>query len=242
MLLPPRYHRFLDRPSEMKMTIPTTCQPIAQEIEDLRAERTDLQLELQQAPTGQKAALATRIKALNRRIRVLEDRLADCLRDTPPPPPPPPPLEAVFTGTATITTTNASAPGPFTASVNLGVIFNAARTFVGITSFPPIATTPFPTPVGDNVTTVTRSGGGSGSYAAGTIVLPLALHFDQSIDLPFLEEDSNLAVVLSTAGPGGSPVDGNGSVKLLGTGVFNGGFLGGSTGTITIVGTISPVP
>lgn len=224
------------------MTFPMACSPIAVEIEELKAERADLQAELQQAPTGQKAALATRIKALNRRIQVLEDRLADCLRDTPPPPPPAPPLEAVFTGTATITTSNTSAPGPFTAAVTIGVIFNAARTFVGITSFPPIPTAPFPTPIGDNVTTVSRSGGGSGTYAAGTIVLPLVLHLDQSIDLPFVEEDSDLALVLTTTGTGGSPVDANGSVSLTGTGTFTGGFLNGSTGTVNIAGTISPVP
>ena len=223
------------------MAIPDACQPIADEIAGLEAERRDLQAELQQAPTGQKAFLVRQIRAINRQLVLLNDRLADCLSVTPPPPPPPPPLEATFSGTATITTTNASAPGPFSTSISLVLIFDSARTFLGITSFPPIATAPFQTPVGTNVTTVSRAGGGQGSYAAGAIVLPLALHFDQSLDLPFFEEDSDLALVLTT-NPPGSAVDAAGSVTLVGSGPFTGGFLGGSTGTVTIAGTISPAP
>jgi hypothetical protein len=223
------------------MALPDACQPIADEIAALEQERNDLQADLQQAAPGQKAHLATQIKALNSRIATLSNQLADCLRDTPPPPPPPPPLQATFAGTATITTTNASAPGPFTSPIVLGLIFDGARTFVAITSFPPIATAPFPTPVGTNVTTVSRTGGGQGSYAAGAIRMPLILHFDQSIDLPFFEEDSDLSVLLTTDPPG-SPVDPAGSVSLAGSGPFSGGFLGGATGTLTIVGAISPVP
>jgi hypothetical protein len=121
------------------------------------------------------------------------------------------------------------------------LVFDAARTLVGITSFPPIATQPFGTPFGDNVTTVTKTGGGFGSFANGNIVMPLTLHFDQSLDLPFFDEDSDLTVGLST-NPPGSPVDGSGGVTLAGSGVFQQGFLGGATGTLSITGTISPVP
>jgi hypothetical protein len=223
------------------MAIPDACQPIADEIAGLEAERRDLQAELQQAPTGQKAFLVRQIKAINSQIAVLSDQLADCLRDTPPPPLPPPPLDATFRGTATITTTNGSAPGPFSSPVSLSLIFDGARTFVAITSFPPIATPPFQTPVGTNVTTVSRIGGGQGSYAGGAIIMPLTLHFDHSIDLPFFEEDSDLGLVLTT-NPPGSPVDPSGTVGLVGSGPFTGGFLGGSTGTVTIAGTITPTP
>jgi hypothetical protein len=223
------------------MSIPSACQPLADEIAGLEQERRDLQAELQQAPTGQKAFLATQIKALNRRIAALNDQLADCLRDNPPPPQPPPPLEAVFSGAATITTTNSSAPGPYSSSISLGLIFDAARTFVAITSFPSIATPPFSTPVGTNVTTVSKSGGGQGNYGSGAITMPVTLHFDQSLDLPFYEEDSDLSLVLTT-NPPGATVDGGGSLTLTGTGVFSGGFLGGSSGTLTIAGVISPVP
>jgi hypothetical protein len=223
------------------MTIPVQCQGIADSIADMEAERRDFQAELQQAATGQKAFLAAQIKALNRKIAVAHDQLTDCLQLFPPPPPPPPPLEAVFSGTATITTTNSSAPGPYSSAVQIGLLFDSARTFVAITSFPTIATDPFDTPFGPNVTTVTKNGGGFGSYAGGSIAVPLGLHFDQSIDLPFFEEDSDLSVGLST-NPPGSPVDSNGAVTLAGSGVFGSGFLNGATGTLTIAGTISPVP
>jgi hypothetical protein len=73
------------------------------------------------------------------------------------------------------------------------------------------------------------------------ILMPLTLHFDQSIDLPFYDEDSDLSLVLST-NPPGAPVAANGSVTLTGSGLFTGGFLGGSTGTVVITGVIAPVP
>jgi hypothetical protein len=223
------------------MAIPDTCQPLADEIAELEQERNDLQAELQQAPTGQKASLATRIKALNRRIATLEDQFTECLRNAPPAPEPLPPLAATFAGTATITTTNASAPGPFAAPITLALILDGARTFIAITTFAPISTVPFSTPFGSNVTTVSKTGGGQGSYANGAIVMPLTLHFDQSLDLPIVDEDSDLALVLRTDPPG-SPVDAAGAVSLAGSGTFSGGFLGGATGTLTIAGTISPVP
>src|SRR5688572_24480896 len=125
------------------MSVPAECLELAQSIEALEQERRDLQEELRTAATGQKAFLVAQIRAVNRQIAALSDQLADCIANTPPPPPPPPPLPAVFAGTATITTTNSSAPGPFTAAVQLGLLFDGNRTSVLITSFPPIATQPF---------------------------------------------------------------------------------------------------
>jgi hypothetical protein len=225
----------------MSANVPSECRELANGIASLEQERNDLQEELHHAAPGEKPAIVAQIRALNRQISAARDQLADCIANAPPPPPPPPPLAATFTGTATITTTNSSAPGPFTAGVQLGLFFDGARTFVVITSFPPIATTPFSTPFGPNVTTVTKTGGGSGSFANGNIVMPLTLHFDQSLDLPFFDEDSDLPLGIST-NPPGSPVDGSGGVTLAGSGVFQGGFLGGATGTVSITGTISPVP
>jgi hypothetical protein len=223
------------------MSLPPECQKIANSIEALEGERRSLQEELRTAAPGEKPFIASQIKAINRQIGALHDQLTDCIANTPPPPQPPPPLTATFSGTATLTTTNSSAPGPFTFGVQLGLQFNGARTSVLITSFPPIATQPFPTPFGNNVTTATKTGGGFGSYATGNIVMPLSLHFDQSLDLPFFEEDSDLTLGLST-NPPGSPVDAAGAVTLAGNGVFQGGFLGGATATLSISGTISPAP
>ena len=150
-------------------------------------------------------------------------------------------FEATLTGNATITTTYAQAPGPYTESIQIGLTFNDSRTAVHVTSFPLIKTEPFATPFGTNVTTITKTDGGSGTYAAGAMSMPLTLRFDHSIDLPFLQEDSTLDLALSTDPPG-APVDAAGTVKLVGSGNFQGGILGGSTGTLTIEGSISPVP
>lgn len=225
----------------MSPSIPSACRELADSIKAFEQERNDLQEELQHAAPGDKPGLVMQIRALNRQISAARAQLTDCIANNPADPPPPPPLAAIFIGTATITTTNSSAPGPFPAGVRFGLLFDAARSFVTITSFPPIATQPFTTPFGPNVTTVTKTGGGSGSFANGNIVMPLTLHFDQSLDLPFIEEDSDLPIGVST-NPPGSPVDGSGRVTLAGSGVFQGGFLGGATGTVSITGTISPVP
>jgi hypothetical protein len=150
-------------------------------------------------------------------------------------------LDATFTGNATITTTYAQAPGPYVESIEIGLNFNDARTAINITSFPVIKTEPFSTPFGTNVTTITKIGGGSGTYNAGAISMPLTLRFDHSIDLPLFQEDSTLEVVLSTDPPG-TPVDTAGAVKLVGAGNFQGGILNGSTGTLIIEGTVAPVP
>jgi hypothetical protein len=223
------------------MALPPECQAIQDNIEGLEQERRSEQEELQQAAPGQKPSIIQRIRAINRQIVALEDQLAQCIATTPPPPPPPPPLSATFTGTASITTTFSQAPGPFTQSVQFGLFFDGFRTFISITGFPAITTAPFSTPFGSNTTTVTKIGGGSGSYASGNIVMPITLRFDQSLDLPFFEEDSTLGLVLTTNSPG-SPVNAGGNVSLVGSGTFQDGVLGGSTGNLTIAGTISPVP
>jgi PASTA domain len=230
----------LSTTKEVGVPVPAECQSIQDEIDALQQERESLQEELQEAPPSQKPGLIAQIRALNAQIRAAGDRLADCIGDSGPPPPPPPPLEARFDGTATITTTFGQAPGPYTQPVRFNVLLNGARTAIAIASFPTIQAT-FDTPFGRNTTTVTRTSGGSGSYAAGNIVMPLGLHFDQSIDIIFVEEDSDLNVVLTT-NPPGSPVSPEpfGSVTLVGSGTFNGGILGGSTGNLTISGTISP--
>jgi hypothetical protein len=150
-------------------------------------------------------------------------------------------LEATFTGTATVTTSYGQARGPYTQPLEMGLAFNDTRTAVHITSFPVIKTEPFSTPFGSNVTTITKTGGGSGTSAGGAITMPLRLKFDHSIDLPFFQEHSTLDVVLSADSPG-SPVDPGGAVKLVGSGTFQGGLLNGSTGSLTIDGTITPVP
>ena len=223
------------------MALAPACQAIADEIAAMEAEKRDLQLELQSAPTNQKAFLAAQIKSLIRQVAAANVRLTNCIMTSgPTAPPPPPPLDSVLSGTATLTTTFAQATGPFVVPVSIQATFNGARTFVGITSFPPL-TAQFNTPLGPNTCTITKASGGTGSYAAGQMSIPIVLHFDQSIDLPFFDEDSNLSLVLSTNAPG-QPVNTSGQIMLSGSGTFTGGVLNGSSGTVAVDGAFNPVP
>src|SRR6185437_7743132 len=131
------------------------------------------------------------------------------------------------------------APGPYYNEVRFKVVISGDRTVITIAFFPTIQTS-FDTDFGTNTTTITRTGGGTGSYAAGRIVMPITLHFDHSIDIPLFEEDSDLSLELSTDPPG-SPVTPEpfGNVTLVGSGQFIGGILGGSTGTLKVSGKFS---
>lgn len=218
------------------MPIPAACQSIEDEIDEVRQDRDQLNDELGHASGGEERALLRLIKRLDLRLVGLQKQLADCIASQPPELPP---IEAIFTGISELTTTFTSAPGPYFNDVRFKLLINGDRTVITITSFPAI-TALFDTPLGSNQTTVTRTGGGTGSYAAGAIVVPITLHFDHSIDLPLYEEDSDLSFELSTDPPG-SPVTPEpfGNVTIAGSGRFIGGILGGSTGTLTVRGTIA---
>lgn len=219
------------------MTIPTVCQPLAATVEELEQERRGLQAELQVAPTGQKARLATAIKALTKRIGSARDDLTDCLATADPPPPEPSPMDAVLAGVATLSTSSPHVPDPIVEDVKIGLVFDGSRTFVGITSFPPI-TRKGPTPLGDNTTSVTKTGYGAGSHTNGQIVLPVKLHFDNDV---VAIGDWDLVLTLATF-PHGSAITPAGAVTITGSGTFSGGILEGSTGTLTVAGVITPVP
>jgi len=147
------------------------------------------------------------------------------------------PFSATFTGTATMTTTNENARGPYTSDIRLGLNFDDCGSTVRITDFPPIAVT-FPTPVGDNTTTVTMPTGGVGHLEYGRMDVPVGLRFGNTI----LAAGTSFAdMTLSTSSPGGSALR-DGNITLVGSGRFRGGFLNGSNCTITVSGTISPAP
>lgn len=92
--------------------------------------------------------------------------------------------------------------------MQIGVRFSPDRRDVEIVSFPSFTTKEFGTPFGKNRTTVSLKAGGRGSYdpRTGRLVLPVTLHFDQSLDVPFVEEDADVALTLTTDGDRGSHV------------------------------------
>lgn len=130
----------------------------------------------------------------------------------------------------------------------LGTMFNAARTIVQVTSFPPIIVGPFSTVVGPNTTTITHSAGGIGRFTetTGDIAVSIDLFFNHSIDILFYEEDSTLPFMLGTGSSGtlvGAPLNrGTCGLTLVGTGVFSGRFLGSSLATLTIAGALADLP
>lgn len=148
-----------------------------------------------------------------------------------------PALSATFNGTATMTTTNDNARGPFTSDLRLSLSFEDCRATLRITEFPPISVT-FPTPIGDNTTTVTMPSGGTGTFATGRIDIPVSLRFGNTIAAG---GTSVADMTLSTGSSGGSPLR-DGSVTLVGSGRFRGGFLNGSTCNLIVSGTITPAP
>jgi hypothetical protein len=219
-----------------ELALPLTCGALTEELGDLRATRIDLRSLLREFPGSEK--ITVRIAQLTQQIDALQLELDQCLRTSEVIP-----VEVTFVGTATLTTTFVPAPGPFVQALSMGLLFTADRTQVFITSFTPITTAAFPTPFGSNFTTITKSPeGGSGAYSNGDVVIPITLHFDQSLDLPALVEDSDLKLSLSTQAKGGSKLSSGGHIDLAGSGVFDNGILQGSTGTLVVNGMLMRAP
>jgi hypothetical protein len=132
------------------------------------------------------------------------------------------PLDTRFLGKATMSIPEFKVTE--SRDVNLGIRFGAKRKDVEITEFPPIVTKRFSTPLGSSKSTVTLASSSTGTYdrTTGQIVIPVKLAFDQSLDVPVVDEDAGLDVELRTDAEGGSPVDAAGNVTLAANGEFRG--------------------
>lgn len=223
------------------------CDPISEEISRLRDQRASLWEDLRADSEGEaghlKWAVMAEIAATNRAIAEKEQELNACLaehgiRQA---------LLTTFNCTATLTTTHPFAPGPFETIMALGVWFDPARSQLRIVNFPPVAVGPFPTPAGNNITTISLVSGGVGTFssATGEISTAITLLFDHSAELPipFYEEDSTLRLLLGSGSAGtlvGAPYDETTRrATLVGTGVFAGGILGGARGDLVAAGTFA---
>ena len=128
--------------------MPAVCNQLTGEVADLKAERVDLQTQLQHAAPAEKGALASQIKKLNSQIASKEKLLTTCnsangKQDQ----------AATFTGTATLTTINPNAPGPFVVNISIGFVYQAWRhDQIVVASFPAIVFGPYSTPAGSNTT------------------------------------------------------------------------------------------
>jgi hypothetical protein len=208
----------------------------------VRQDIEDLQFELKHGAPEDRPAIRAKIREDNKKLVTLRAQLAECIASQPPIPPP---TEAYFIGSSEFTTTNDNAPGPFPDDLAFRMNIGGDLATITIETFPPLGAV-FDTPLGRGTTTVTLIGGGTGSYDAGKISLQITLHFATTIELPVGDttDSSDLSIVLSTDPPQGSPVTPApgpfGKVRLFGSGQFIGGFLGGSTGTLKVIGTIKP--
>jgi hypothetical protein len=221
------------------------CEDLKDKVDALKDQIIMLQDELSVAPSNQKPLLAAKIKKLNQALAKAQADLKACYIEHEEGQ-----LTATLSGTATLTTTEPNASGPFQKPVTIGLFFPIGREVVAIESVSPIVTDPFPTDLGMNTTTVTKvaSWPGSSNPTYGTLALALRLKFDHSVDAPLYEEDSTLQLTLTTGKSEfgalhGSPINqSTGAVKLVGENIFQGGYLGGQKGRITITGTIHPIP
>ncbi len=169
-----------------------------------------------------------------------------------------------FAGNVATSTTHNSARGPFNNPLLLGLQFSRNRCVVTMTSFPAI-TFEAPTPIGPIAVTVSKVGGGTGNFfpVTGQFTMPLNFFFNYDT---VLTGDDSAATTLTTGNTisqrgtfnltgvrftstNNAPIDQCGStvagttitcsVTLVGTTIFQNGFLGGNEGSFVARGTIS---
>jgi hypothetical protein len=133
--------------------------------------------------------------------------------------------------------------------INIGLRFSVDRTRVDITSFPTVVTEPFDTPFGETTSEISLPSSSTGELRRddGLLSLPVTLHFDQSLNIPLIDEDGSLGVELRSDSPGGQLLDSTtGDVALVGSGRFDGDGatnpLDGQACTISVSGRLTPVP
>ncbi len=210
---------------------------------EIQAALAPLQAELQEADPGMKTAIIKEINKTREEIsknspnakKVADAQKAyykcilDCGGKLP--------LNATFQGTVSVETSNADAAGPFSESLNIGILFSAFdHAGIGIISFPPIVIGPYEIPGGTMTTTVSLIGGG-GTFNPKTkmITLSLSLYFNHSSGIA---GDSPHDIQLTTT----TALNKDGDIGLKGNADFQEGYLDGDNCEMTVDGTISPLP
>lgn len=234
------------------IVVPAECAQLSESIRSLETRIARLQQRLDSASPAAKADMLATIRRLNSELDTAKTELRSCLRDhgATPRESAANELTSGVTGTATLETTNDSAPGPHNVDdLDLDLRFSRTRCRVTVTRFPRMRVTTEGTSQPITVT-ITQTGGGTGSFhpVSGRMNLTIRLHFHYSHPL-VADDDANFS--LSTDGSitrndgrvvSGSPLNADGNIRLVGSGKFRNGFLGGSDGTMVIRATISPRP
>jgi hypothetical protein len=126
------------------------------------------------------------------------------------------------------------------------ITFSPDRQFVSLSEFEPIRTGDYAAKLGPltvtNSTAVHLKSSARGTLTDdGHFEIEVVLRFDHSFDAPFVEEDSDLPITLTTH-HGGKPLDSKGGVMLIGSGRFIGGALDGCRCHLTYRGRVAPMP
>src|SRR5712691_10500234 len=255
----------LDMDCRPIVSIPPQCRQIARDLaareNSYRSRIEVLQDRLKEAPPSQRQSLRQQIKALQQQrdhdsqIAQLKAQLDSCRAQfdhTPRRPVAASELDAGFTGTATVVTTNPNV-NPSPVDLSLAIRFSKNRCVVTITNFPTIFFK-VPTPIGDVGVTITMRGGGTGQFfpVSGEMAMPITLHFAYDTVLASDDDASLMLTTEKSVSPRGaftlhgirlSTVNGTtlfGPVTLVGTTIFENGFLSGTEGGFTITGQTGP--
>ena len=108
------------------------------------------------------------------------------------------PLELTFYGVATVSLPDVNVTQR--QALQIGVRFSTDHRRVSVVAFPSFTTSAFDTPFGKNTTTVSLASRGTGNFdpTTGRVSLQVKLHLDQSLDVPLIEEDADVALNLTT--------------------------------------------
>jgi len=242
------------------MWVPKKCQSIADAIKALKLTK-QLEAELlRSVPPSGKSAVREIINMTNKKIGEKQRDLLKCIESYVPEPGDP--LRTIFDATVIVEIlhSNQNIRGPQIHEIKLVIIFSGDREVVKIANFPEIKTEEYDTPLGKGSTTVTHRGqflNGTFDLSSGHMDIPLKLYFDQSIDIPFVDEDSEIDFIdehsITTREVSaeseekiltGSPLNRETSeMTLVGVAEFKGGYpLGDHECCITIKGTLRDLP
>jgi hypothetical protein len=233
--------------------VPAACDEQSRAVQALEARIAHLQQQLKDSP-GNKPQLLRTITRLNADLDIAKADLRRCIREEGQPEAAvqPSTLVAHVVGTASLETTHSKARGPFPVDLDIDVRFSRNRCEIVVTRFPTITTkTDEIALLGRRVTIeVTQNRAGTGVFH------PISRRMSITMNLHFLyktgyADPDDATFHLSTEGSvtrrdgtveTGSTLDGDGNIKLVGSGKFLHGFLAESAGRLVITARLSRLP
>ena len=177
------------------MWVPKKCRSIADAIKALKLTHQSQAELLRFVPPSGKPDIIEIIKMTNKKIGEKKRDLRKCIESYVPEPGDPLRTKFVATVIVEILHPNPGIRGPHTFEIEIAIEFSGDREIVKILNFPEIKTEEYNTSVGKCTTTVTHRGQflrGTFDLSSGHMGMPMKLYFDQSIDWPFIDEDSEI--------------------------------------------------